>query len=80
MITKYEQTQQAVERILAYVDSLIEQGKSRSEATDHASQRFGCLRHTVVRILNDRDYGLLGTSGEPVYGCAASPQGLMGTA
>lgn len=80
MITKYEQTQQSVERIIGYVDSLIEQGKSRTEAIDHAFQRFGCLRPTVVRIMNDRDFDLLGTSGETECGCVGSPQGLMGTA
>lgn len=80
MITDYERTQQSTERVLAYVDGLIAQGKSRSEALDHAFQRFGCQRSSIAKLLNERDYGLLGSSGETKIDCAASPQGLMGTA
>jgi len=80
MHTPYCKRQEAIERALGYVDELILQGKSRSEAVDHAFQRFGCERSSLVRLLNERDYGIMGSSGETVCGCVGSPQGLMGTA
>lgn len=71
-ITPFERTQEAAERALAHVDFLIEQGKRRSEALDHASQRFGCSRPALAKLLNERDYGLLGTSGYTEFSCVES--------
>lgn len=77
-ISDFERRQQLAERILAYVDSLMEQGKRRSEAVDHAFQRFGRPRSEIVRLLNERDYGLLGTSGHTEISVCATDDGLRG--
>lgn len=75
----FKHAQHCVEIVLAYIDNLVEQGKSRGDALDHAVQRFGCNRGRLLALLNDRDFGLMGTSGESACSCVANPGGLEGT-
>lgn len=75
----FNKTQHAVEIALGYVDGLMEQGLGRSKALDHAVQRYGVKRSALASLLNDRDYGFIGDSGETEYSVVSTPQGLMGT-
>lgn len=73
----FNKTQQACEIALAHVDHLIEQGNPRSKALDHAVHRFGCSRAALARLLNERDYGLTGNSGETSYGVVQHFSGVQ---
>lgn len=59
-MNEFETKAQAVEAAFAYVDFLISQGKSRSEAIDHTCSRFGIQRYKLVTLLNDREAGWIG--------------------
>lgn len=71
--TDFNRTQEAISRVFAYVDSLIEQGCARREAIDFAVLEYGVQRGRLVALLNDRDAGLLGNSGETTRGTLSTP-------
>lgn len=63
---------------LAEVDRLMEQGKSRSAAVDHASFRYGVAILKLLRLLSLRDYGVLGSSGTTEICVVATPSTPVG--
>lgn len=78
-LSEFDKTQQSVEVAFAAVDHLIEQGKSRRDAIDHTCHRYGIQRHKLVALLNDRDAGILGGSGEMNVSVQSTPTLGAGT-
>lgn len=65
-MSDFAKAQESIERIVHYVEGLIEQGKTPDEAFAHASLYFGLIEVDVRRIYSD--YAKAGRSGNTTYG------------
>jgi hypothetical protein len=65
-VTDFAKAKESIERIVHYIEGLIEQGKSPDEAFAHAALYFGMVEVDVRRIYSD--FAKAGRSGNTIYG------------
>lgn len=72
-MTSYSNIQQAVDTVCQQYDELREQGIKHLDALDFLRLEHGVKRSKLAAIINDRDAGLHGTSGDTTYGATSTP-------
>lgn len=68
----FNTAQHAVDTITRQYDDLTDQGVTHLAALDFIALEHGVPRHKLAAIINDRDAGLHGTSGETTTAAVAN--------